>query len=306
VKTILCPTDFSDASRHAIDHAIALALWYRARIAALHVYTPIFMPVPGLPPPEARVPDGELDRVRAETAQCFSPATAAGIEVHILIDVGRPAPQILDRAEALPADLIVMGTHGAGGFEHLLLGSVTEKVLRRAACPVLTVPPGAQATSALPYRRVLCAVDFSDPSLRALELACSIAGQSGATLTSVHVIEWPWHEPPAPGPGALPPAQADALAEFRRYLETTARNRLEALVPESMCRCPAGSIVAHGRPYVELLRIAGEIKTDLIVIGVHGRNVAGLTLFGSTTNQVVRRATCPVLTLRYEGAAGRR
>ena len=76
---------------------------------------------------------------------------------------------ILDRAASLPADLIVMGTHGAGGFQHLVLGSVTEKVLRQAACPVLTVPPRAQATSRLPFSRLLCAVDFSDVSLAALD-----------------------------------------------------------------------------------------------------------------------------------------
>jgi nucleotide-binding universal stress UspA family protein len=300
IKRILCPVDFSEASRHAIDHAAVIARWCKASITALHVYNPMFMPVPGLPPPEDRVPEAELKRVYAEMAACFEAAKAGGVGVDLIIDVGQPAHDILSRSVALGADLIVMGTHGVSGFEHLVLGSVTEKVLRKARCPVLTVPPQARATSKLPFRRLLCAVDFSDSSLRALELACSLAKESDASLTLLHVIEWPWQEPPPPVLQELPPDQAIALAEFRRYLEKSATERLEALRPEAVRDgCATVPRVAHGKSYVEILRVAAEDKTDLIVMGVHGRNVADLMLFGSTTNQVVRRATCPVLTLRH-------
>ena len=300
IKRILCPVDFSEASRHAIDHAIALAQWYQASITTLHVCSPMFMPVPGLPSPEDRVPDAEMKRAHDEAAGGFERAKAAGVRVDVLVDVGRPTQQILDRAASLPADLIVMGTHGTSGFEHLVLGSVTEKVLRKAPCPVLTVPPHAQATSQLPFRRLLCAVDFSGHSLTALEFACSLAQESHAALTTLHVIEWPWEEPPAPRLQDLPREQATALAEFRRYVEKTASDRLETLVPDAVRnRCAPESRVANGKSYVEILHIATEIAADLIVMGVHGRNVVDLLLFGSTTNQVVRRATCPVLTLRH-------
>jgi nucleotide-binding universal stress UspA family protein len=201
---------------------------------------------------------------------------------------------------SLPADAIVMGTHGSSGFEHLLLGSVTEKVLRRAPCPVLTVPPHTRATSKLPFRRLLCAMDFSNSSLSGLELACSLAKESGAELTILHVVEWPWQEPPPPVLRELPPDQAFALAEFRRYLKKSVTERLKALVPETV-RDPCAIVprVAHGKSYVEILRVAAEESADMIVIGVHGWNAADLMLFGSTTNQLVRRATCPVLTVRH-------
>jgi len=300
IRRILCPVDFSEASQHAIEHALALARWYGASISAFHVYSPMFMPVPGLPPPDDRVPDIELTRVRAETAARFEAARADGVGVDVLVEVGQPARHIIDLAISLPADVIVMGTHGASGFEHLLLGSVTEKVLRKAPCPVLTVPPRTQATSKLPFRRLLCAVDFSNSSLSGLELACSLARESGAALTILHVVEWPWQEPPPPLLGELPPDQAFALAEFRRRLEKSATERLKGLVPETV-RAPCAIVprVAHGKSYVEILRVAAEESADLIVMGVHGRNAADLMLFGSTTNQIVRRATCPVLTLRH-------
>ena len=299
IKRLLCPVDFSDASTHAVAQAVAIAGWYKASITALHVYDPVFMPVPGLPVPKDRVPEAEMQRVREHTAACFRAATAADISVNVQVDVGQPASQILERAASLPADMIVMGTHGSGGFEHLMLGSVTEKVLRKAACAVVTVPPRAHATSRLPFGRLLCAVDFSDWSLKALDLALSLARESSAELTLLHVLEWPWEEPPAPVMEELPPAQAAALAEYRRYLEQSAMARLKTLVPDAVRdRVALAPRLSHGRSYVEILRVAAEDSADLIVIGVHGRNALDLVLFGSTTNQVVRRATCPVLTLR--------
>jgi len=96
----------------------------------------------------------------------------------------------------------------------------------------------------------------------------------------------------------LPPEQAVALAEFRRYVETSARMRLDKLAAGSVLIPPPATSIVHGRSHVEILRVAALHRADLIVMGVHGRNVIDLTLFGSTTNQVVRLATCPVLTLR--------
>jgi nucleotide-binding universal stress UspA family protein len=215
-----------------------------------------------------------------------------------LIDVGQPVGLILDRAANLPANLIVMGTHGTSGFQHLILGSVAEKVLRRAPCPVLTVPPRAHATSRLPFEHLLCAVDFSDPSLEAVRSALSLAQESGARLTLLHVVEWPWEEPPSPMPGELPFEQGAALSEFRRYMEASATTRLESLIPPSVSRSQVTVRIENGKPYVQVLAAAAQERSDLIIVGVHGRNPIDMALFGSTTNQIVRRATCPVLTLR--------
>jgi nucleotide-binding universal stress UspA family protein len=300
IKRLLCPVDFSSASQHAIAHAVAIARWYHASITGLHVYSPMFMPVPGLPAPEDRVPDVELKRVESETVALFEAAHTEGIPLDVRVEVGRPAAHILDRAAALGVDMIIMGTHGASGFEHLVLGSVTEQVLRRSVCPVLTVPPRAQATSTLPFSRLVCAVDFSLCSLQAVDLAASLAEESGAALTLVHVIEWPWEEPPAPAFDELPADQARALVDYRRSLEARTTQRLEALVPESLRRRGgAHTRVVHGRPHVEVLRLAADGAADLIVMGIRGRAAADLLLLGSTANQIVRRATCPVLTTRH-------
>ena len=299
IERILCPVDFSETSRHAIEHAGAIAGWYGARLNVLHVYSPIFMPVPGLPAPTNRVPDVERQRVHDEAEAFVRASGIADVDLDVCVAIGQPVAVVLERAATLATDLIVMGTHGASGFEHLILGSVAEKVLRRAPCPVLTVPPRAHATARLPFRRILCAVDFSEWSTAAVELASSLARESSADLELLHVVEWPWEEPPAPAFSELPAEQASALLEFRRYLVTGATRRLESLVSDAVRdRCSVTVQVVHGKPYVQLLRVAAETGADLIVLGVHGRNSIDRALFGSTTDQVVRRATCAVLTVR--------
>jgi len=301
ISRILCPIDFSDASAHAIEQAVALARWYGARITALHVHLTVG-PAPIISPPDTPMLEAlgaaDLDALRSRVADAWRPATDAGVGLDVVVMSGEPVRAILEQAAQLPADVIVMGTHGTSGFQHLLLGSVTEKVLRKAACPVLTVPPRAQTTSTQTFERLLCAVDFSDSSLKAVDAAASLAKESGAALTLLHVLEWPWHEPPVPAMEGVPPEQARALVEYRQYLESSARSRLEDLAASVAPGAPAPSVqVRFGKPYIELLDAARDGRADVIVIGVRGRNALDIGLFGSTTNQVVRRATCPVLTV---------
>jgi nucleotide-binding universal stress UspA family protein len=287
LERILCPVDFSETSQHAIDHALALAKWYGARITALHAYNPTGA-------------TNEVERLRADVMAEFCRRGSNEAPVDIRVQAGSPTRPILDCAASLPADVIVMGTHGLSGFEHLVLGSVAEKILRRASCPVFTVPPRAHSTSVLPFKQLLCAVDFSPSSERALAFARSVADEARARLTLLHVLEWPWPEPPAPAFDELPHDQAVQLAEFRRAREIDALERLDALVPCTVRDDrPPISRCAHGKPYVEILRAAGEERVDLIVLGVHGdRHPIGLSVLGSTANQVVRQATCPVVTMR--------
>jgi nucleotide-binding universal stress UspA family protein len=297
-KHILCPVDFSEASEHAIQYAIALARIHHADITALHVYSPPFVP-PDTPVLEALSRDDDMRRLETEAAALFADATTRGLRVDVIVEHGQAARDILTHAAALPADVIVMGTHGAGGFEHLMLGSVAEKVVRKATCPVFTVPPQAQFDAEAPFKKLVCAVDFSEWSLAALEEACAIAEESHGSVTAVHVIEWPWSEP-SPDLEGIPAPQAAALVEYRRYQETMARSRLDTVVGE-VCRnrCHVDIRVVHGKPYTEVLCAAEREHADLVVVGVHGRNPLDVFFFGSTTHQVVRRAPCPVLTLRH-------
>jgi nucleotide-binding universal stress UspA family protein len=303
IEHILCPVDFSDASAHAADLARMIAGWYGARLTALHVTAPMIAPIPGFPAAgfPASIGGDEADRRRLaeETAAVFHHNGPAAPAVDVVVTTGRAAEEILETARQLNADLIVAGTHGSSGFERLLLGSVAEKVLRKASCPVITVPPRAHASSQLPFKHIVCAVDFSPCSMVGFEHALSLAQEADASLTIVHVLEWPWPEPPAPAFEALPNEVAFSLAAYRKEREADARARLDRLLPaDARNWCSPQTRLRHGKPYVELLKAAADVPADLIVVGVSGRSAFDRALFGSTTAHVVRAATCPVLTVR--------
>jgi nucleotide-binding universal stress UspA family protein len=295
ISRILCPVDFSDFSRHALDYAAGIARWYEARITALHVVPPITSMLPvageGLYPPLVFRPE-DLDQFRKELE---SFVRASGIEaLDTEVAQGSVPREIARFARELPADLLVMGSHGRSGFERLMLGSVTEKLLRNAPCPVLTVP--ARASAAVPvnalFSRVLCAVDFSPASLHAIALAQAVAGEAAAQLCVLHVLEPVSVFEPVVAVGAdgLPAVSADQRREVR--------HRLEGLVGrDARAFTDVAEVVVSGKPYREILQTAGKQRSDLIVIGAHGGRL-GVPAFGSTTAHVVREAQCPVLTVR--------
>jgi len=295
IRRILWPTDFSDVSRHALDHAIIVARWYESQIIALHARNPPvvlgrFAPVPSAAS-EMLPAESNRQGLEEQVRTWLDPATAAGLPTDVIIDEGEPGRCILEHARTMPADLIVIGTHGQSGFERLVLGSVAERVLRKATCPVMTVPPRAAADALLPFAHVLCPVDFSDSSIAALQFAFSIAQESNARLTLFYVFEWPADEASA--------RRVLETSEFHRQWETETRHHLESLIPaDARNWCVPEPKLAFGKAYQQILSVATSEQADLIVMGVRGRNAIDLMVFGSTTNQVVRQATCPVLTLR--------
>jgi nucleotide-binding universal stress UspA family protein len=294
IHRVVCPVDFSDASRGALDHAAALARWYEARLVALHV-VPLVPSTLTFPP---AISAATLEPIPHELfhdeLRRFVAPVAELVPAETVVVSGDPARTILEQAQGTEADLLVLGTHGRSGFERLVLGSVAEKVLRSAACPVLTVPPAAaQAAPASrpPYRRILCPVDFSTTAERALRYAMSLAEEAKARITVLHVLEWfPEQE--------IREHRHFDVPEYRRFLEEDARRRLAEAVPEeARTWCEPVERVGTGKAYREILRVAVEEGSDAIVMGVHGRGAAHL-FFGSTANHVVRQATCPVLTVR--------
>jgi nucleotide-binding universal stress UspA family protein len=307
IKTILCPVDFSDFSRHALAHAIQLARWFDSALTVLHVYLPpappppmLFGGLPGpLPPTEpfpSLPPERAHEAVLARLSEFTAAAGATGVALTVAARAGTPAGTILDEAGRLQSDLIVLGTHGHSGFERWMLGSVTEKVLRKAPCPVLTVPPQvgeAPDDARRLFKRILCAIDFSEASLKGLEYALSLAQEADAALVLMHVIEG------LPEPPDWQTSHGPAVAEYLRLSEQDALRRLRAAVPhDASSWCQPEIIVRAGKPYQAILAVAQEHDCHLIVMGVHGRNPLDRLFFGSTTTQVVRTAATPVLTVK--------
>jgi nucleotide-binding universal stress UspA family protein len=292
IAHVLCPVDFSEISQHALDHAAAIARWYEARLTVLYVFANL--PTMDLPP--LVLDDADRERLTSDLRRM-----AAGVPRDVPVDVRiQEAPyvheEILAQLGATHADLLVIGTHGRSGFQRLFLGSVTEKVIRKATCPTLVVPPRAPdvpAASPIQFRRILCAVDFSESSLEALAYAINMAEEADAQLTALHVVEFPLvlvGEPAAPVPD---------LSRLREATAADARRKLHELIPEqARTYCTVDTAIVEGRAYREILAYANERQSDLIVIGVHGRGALDLLIFGSTTHHVIRASACPVLIVR--------
>jgi len=302
IRNILCPIDFSEYSRRALDHAVAIARWYDSAITVLHVYssTPIAAYAPGSPVLESTaLTPADIEQLTAHTRRFVDAADVGDIPVEVVIVEGNIAAEILSRARQ--TGLLVIGTHGRSGFDRLVLGSLTENMLRKAACPVLTVPraaPGTAPGSAVLFKRILCPIDFSDVSTNALNYAMSVAQEADAHLTVLHVMTYEMELTPDMSESLLAYSHLNK-EEFRQACEDNSRELLKAAVPDTVrAYCTVETLLATGTPYREILRVAAEQRSDLIVMGAQGRGAVDLMFFGSTTQHVVRQATCPVLTLR--------
>jgi len=294
-KRVLCPVDFSESSTRSLAHAAALARWYEAELTVLHVVS-TFDSVQvrtELGSPVQIVNPMPREEVLREMQQLLDRA-GVSLDAHLIAQAGDASTTIVDQALTTRADLIVIGTHGRRGFKRLLLGSVTETVLHEAPCPVLTVSPhtGASSSDVVTFKRILCPIDFSPSALQALGFALDLARQADGRVTLLHVIEWlPEDEPRTSAHFNVP--------EFRRYLVNDTKQRLRSLAAaESPAWCEIDDVIVSGRAHREILRAAEARSADLIVMGAQGRGGVGLALFGSTTQQVVRSAACPVLTVR--------
>ena len=289
---VLCPVDFSDTSQHALDHAGAIASWYDARLTVLYV----FANVPTMDVPPLVLEDADRARLIASLKEMARRVPDTVPTAFRIEEAESVHEEVLAQIVATHADLLVLGTHGRSGFQHLFLGSVTEKVIRQAPCPTLVVPPRAPDVSPdapAQFKQILCAVDFSDSSLSALAYALTLAEESDARLTLLHVIEMP------PELRENPMAPDFDVDRIHAAAEAEAQRRLRDLVPEAArTYCTIDTAVVEGRAYRRVLGHAVEQKSDLIVMGVHGRGALDLLLFGSTTHHVIRAAVCPVLIVR--------
>ena len=299
IHHILCPTDFSEFSERALRRATAMARWFGCPVTALHVIPriPPAVVVPGpagfaMPTIPADLLSESPDEVLAELAKTVEIYRKAGVAVHPKTAVGEPWREIESTANALPADLVVLGTHGRGGWDRFLMGSTTEKLIRRLSCPVLTVgPKDATPPSAL-FRRILCAVDLTASSEATMDLAFSLAEENLAQITFLHVLDGdrPDWFPPVP--------HMAARADFLRCARTGAIEELYRRAEGAPTFCTTDNVVREGTAWREIVAVADQIDADLIVVGAQGRGALSETFVGSTAAQTLRHASCPVLLAR--------
>lgn len=286
---ILVATDFSPASDAAFAHARALAGTFGARLHLLHVLPNVFLRAVVHNPraDEPAAVDQLLARLNAEDRERLRP-------VPVVEHSDDPADEIVSYARTREIDLIVMGTHGRHGIAHALVGSVAERVVRAAPCPVLTVREPCAAA----FTRILVPTDFSTPSDAALDCARAIAARCGGRFHLLHILE---DRPEAPPPVSELVEPESRERRAARLQEATGR-LAERLTSDDVTRLHAtAGAIADGAART-IIDYAADHGFDLIVMGTHGRSGLSHLLLGSVAERVVRGATCPVITVRHARA----
>jgi nucleotide-binding universal stress UspA family protein len=294
-RRILCPIDFSETATRALDYATALAKWYGSKLTILHVARP-FDEAPASPnghedsgSSHLATRAGVVEELR-RAAEQVDAVTLDGLA--LVVEEGSAHEVIVKHAALTRSDLLVVGTHGRGGFSRLFFGSVTEKVIRTAPCAVLTVPPGAVAPpTPVIFERILCPIDYCPSSLKALNCAVDLARVANGRVTALHALEYMDPDEPCEHVDA-------AIRRNRQRILDDARAQLHSLIAGQALDCCVDEALVIARAYKAILERATTAGADLIVMGAQGRGGVELMLYGSNTQHVVRAAMCPVLTVR--------
>ena len=296
LKRILCATDFSDFSNHAIPYGIALAREFKAKLYVSHVIDLSSAAIYGeavfaLEEQQSRMTSyaqKEMTRLMGQETLDWEP----------LITVGNPANEIARLAADKQVDIAIAASHGRSGLKRLILGSVTERLMRTLPCPLWVVrspEPGfvTDASQAIQIKKILVGCDFSPDSSLAFEYGLSLAQEFQAELHLAHVVEPPLYE------DLIKPSESGE--SFGRQLRKTMQEKLGAMVPEeAQTWCNPVTALLAGQPHEELVKYAVVNGMDLIVLGVRGHSLVETLFVGSTTDRVLRNSPCPVLSVQQK------
>ena len=289
---VLAATDFSPTAAAAVDWAVELARQQGARVELVHAVTvppsmPGYLPTAGLDF-EADVRRGAETRLAATVAALRE----KGTDVSTFLAPGTPSQVILDRAGAVSALAVVIGTRGLTGLRHLLLGSTTQRVVHGARCPVLTVHPGDLGRHRA-IRTILVPTDFSHDADLAIRTAHRLLAplERDARLILLHAFNLPIeYTAYGPIPTSIGYLQDTGLEAERLLFEAAQPLQREGLTIETLAR--------EGDPAHVIAEEAGKRGADLIAMGTRGQSGIRHLLLGSTAERVVEYAPCPVMTIR--------
>ncbi len=285
-KKLLVPLDGTPESAAALPLARAVARATAAELALLRVVPPW---LPGTPEPASVQASAYLEKVGRELR-------ADGHPVDVAVRDGEaPAEVIVDEVRARGVDLIVMATHGRGGLERAVVGSVTTQVLATSPVPLLALRPGGQRVARI--RTLLVPVDGTPGGSLALGAAVGLARAAGARIVLLRVaVPLPlWvYEPTLgldTGPLIDPRWNEDARASAQTYVDSLARRLRESGVE-------ADGQALLGTPAEAITRAAEQVAADIVVMSTHAHTGPARAMLGSVADAVVRTSRHPVLLMR--------
>lgn len=288
--SILCPVDFSDASRGALRYGAVLAEHFGSDLVVMTAMDPLLAEAAAMETSAAEVRTATLDALQKFFSETVERALKAA-SVAFVASVGKPDAEILRLARERDTDLIVISSHGLSGFRKMFFGSTTERVLRETTVPVLVVPgddrgPWSLADATSRVRRILAPVLLSPVNARQITVARGLAEALMAPVLLLHVVE--------PLRAVLPRSDR-YLAKVERERRERAEAELERIAGSAGAARVEG-LIAYGEPAEEIAKVARDRGVGLIVMSLQGSPLAGPRI-GSVTYRVLSAAGRPVLAL---------
>lgn len=287
-QKIISAIDFSTFTDTILSYSATLCKQYQATLLLVHVTTDLNAL---LEHNETTLDLASLQKSNTRYARerLEDLAQKMTVKSEVFIRQGTAADEISRLALEQEADMVITNTHGRSGFKRLLIGSVTEKLMKTLHCPLLALhspehAPESQTDVDRHLKKILVGCDFSPDAKLAVDYGLDLAKEFQAGLHLAHVIK------PSFSKTALQASQ-----ELRDRLE----RQLDDMVPEA-CRewCTAQTAVLAGEPYIALIEYAREQDIDMIVLGIRGHTLWEKLLVGSTTDRLIRQASLPVLAVR--------
>jgi nucleotide-binding universal stress UspA family protein len=289
IKKLLVPIDFSPASTLAVNHGVALARKFRAKLSLLHVIEAPSALLYTFPTEAKKVEAQRKDQAEKMLPLFVSPEDQDDLDVTFIVRAGEAEHVIQNVAEEEHADVVVMGIHGRGLIRRLFIGSVTQALLRKLGIPLLTV---CHVSQPLEFRRILFATDFGPDSDRGFRIALGIAAETGASLTVAHTID------KRPAMTYETPEVHELFDEQRAELLKQTNDRFAEFKAEGAhWGVRVECILAEGDPSGTLVRIADETEADFIILGIRKMGAMARVLLGTVAEPVIRAAHVPVLSI---------
>jgi nucleotide-binding universal stress UspA family protein len=301
IKRILVPVDFSEPSQRAVEYGLSLSLRFKARLVLTHIVSSSTALIYTFPT-ESLAFEKEQARYATSMLPDMVPEEyRERVDLRTIVKVGEVRSELLSIVKNEEIDLVVMGTHGRGAFERFLLGSLTERMLRKLDVPILTVShldPARELHQGgpVPMGHILYATDLSDSASAGLKFSMELARGTGARLTVLHVLE------------ALQTvywgSEAGYLGNELEAIRGDALNRLRDSIPDSGTKeiCLT-TMMTEGDASRDIIRVADEEKADIIVLNLQGKTLVERALLGSTAERVIRTAHVPVLSIPINSKA---
>jgi len=292
IQTILVPLDDSEESYRAFEFALPLAKRFGATIHIVHVYEGAHQFSSIATTPILWV-DSEIAWRMAEKIQRRFGSRPLARNCHLR--TGQPFQEIVNTAQELKADLIVVATHGHGGFKRFALGSTTEKIIRASPCPVLVVREATRGpiqtkAEGIVLEKILVPVDFSECAKEGAKYASAFATEVGADVILMHVV------PPTDYLVVDGNISGPAWPQVVQEILIAAEDKLDEMVNFlPLTGISAETQVVVGSPVDKLTEESQRPDIDMVITSTHGYSGLRHALLGSVAEQIVRRANCPVL-----------